>query len=97
MNYKAQYVCELCVTDELLTLVNNGGMKISSIVGVNIRKTRVGKKMSQEELAFEAGIARAYLSKIENGRQNPSLILLDQIAAALDVKITALFAGYKGN
>ena len=52
--------------------------------------------LSQEELAFRAEIDRSYLSEIENGYKNLSVTMLDQIAVALGVKITSLFAGYKG-
>ena len=72
-------------------------MDICSAVGANIRKLRSSKKLSQEELAFSAEIDRSYLSEIECGHKKPSIIVLDQIANALDVKITQLFRGYKGN
>ncbi|MGB4100736.1 MAG: helix-turn-helix transcriptional regulator [Alphaproteobacteria bacterium] len=72
-------------------------MDVCSVVGANIRKLRNGLSLSQEDLAFKAGIDRSYLSEIENGYKNLSLIILDQIATALDVKIIALFAGYKGS
>ena len=71
-------------------------MDICSIIGTNIRKLRNGKKLSQEELAFKAEIDRSYLSEIENGYKNLSVVMLDQIATALGVKITQLFAGYRG-
>ncbi len=66
-------------------------MNICSVVGANVRKLRNGKKLSQEELAFEAGIDRSYLSEIENGYKNVGIVVLDQIATALEVKITMLF------
>ncbi len=70
-------------------------MDLCSIIGTNIRKLRNSKKLSQEELAFKAGIDRSYLSEIENGYKNLGVLTLGQIAGALGVKITALFAGYK--
>lgn len=39
--------------------------------------------MSQEELAFEAGVDRSYLSEIENGYKNVGIAVLEQIAKAL--------------
>jgi transcriptional regulator with XRE-family HTH domain len=69
------------------------GMDICSIIGTNIRKLRNAKKLSQEELAAEAGIDRSYLSEIENGYKNLSVTMLHRLAVALDVKIAALFAG----
>ena len=72
------------------------GMDICSVVGTNIRKLRNSRKLSQEELAFKAEIDRSYLSEIENGYKNLSVLMLEQIATALEVKITTLFQGYSG-
>lgn len=72
-------------------------MNICGIIGANIRKIRRGKKLSQDELSYEAGINRGHLSLIENGRVNPTILHLDQIATALGVPIAALLKGYKGN
>ena len=69
-------------------------MDICSIIGINIRKLRNSRKLSQEELAFEAGIDRSYLSEIENGYKNLSVTVLAQIATALKVDINELFKGY---
>lgn len=70
-------------------------MRLCAQVGKNIQKARKSQGLSQDSLAVKAGIDRSYLSEIENGRVNVSLIILDQIAVALDTKITALFDGYK--
>jgi transcriptional regulator with XRE-family HTH domain len=72
-------------------------MNICSVVATNIRKLRASKKLSQDELAADAGVDRSYISEIESGYKNPSILVLDRIATALDVKITALFSGYKSN
>jgi transcriptional regulator with XRE-family HTH domain len=70
-------------------------MDLFSVIGLNIRKLRTAKKPSQEELAFRAEINRSYLSEIENGHKNLSLMVLDQIAAALKVDLRDLLKGYK--
>jgi len=57
---------------------------------------RNSQKLSQEELAFRADIYRSYLSEIENGYKNLSVVVLEQIANALQVNICDLFVGYKG-
>jgi transcriptional regulator with XRE-family HTH domain len=72
-------------------------MNLCKTLGNNIRKLRVARKLSQDELAHRAGVERGYLSRIENGQRNPSVMVLGQIAAGLNVKITALFAGYKND
>jgi transcriptional regulator with XRE-family HTH domain len=68
-------------------------MDICSLVGTNIRKARNSKKLSQEELAFKVGMDRSYLSEIENGHKNLSIVMLEQIAVALNVKIAILVSG----
>lgn len=70
-------------------------MDLCSVIGSNIRKLRTAKGLSQEELAFRAEIDRSYLSEIENGHKNMSVMVLDQIAAALEVDLRELFEGYK--
>ncbi len=68
-----------------------------SVIAKNVRKLRAKKGLTQEELAFQAEIDRSYLSEIESGNKNISVIMLDRIASALEVKIVALFKGYKNN
>ena len=75
----------------MLVKSHNLGMDICSVIGTNIRKLRNGKKWSQEQLAAEAGIDRSYLSEIENGQKNLSVIMLHQIAVALGAKMASLF------
>jgi transcriptional regulator with XRE-family HTH domain len=70
-------------------------MKLCTLVGTNIRKRRADSGLSQEELAYRAGIDRSYLSEIENGHKSVGVVVLDDIAAALEVEITDLFKGYR--
>lgn len=64
---------------------------ILSIVGNNIRKTRISQKMSQNQLAYEAGITREFINKIETGKYNISIKNLEKIALILEVDIKDLF------
>ena len=43
------------------------------------------RKLSQNELAFAAGISRAGLSKIETGKVSPNIDTLEKIANALNI------------
>ncbi len=54
-------------------------------LGENLRKLRLKKNMSQGNLAIILNVNRAYISKIENGRMNPTLSTLEKIAKALGV------------
>jgi transcriptional regulator with XRE-family HTH domain len=64
-----------------------------AIVGKNIRRLRVQKGLTQEELAFEAEIDLTYVGGIERGRRNPSLMVLVRIAKALGVQLPRLLEG----
>lgn len=54
-------------------------------VGHNIRRLRKGQELSQEQLSFRAGINRAYLSTVENGKRNISIENIFAVADALAV------------
>lgn len=53
--------------------------------GEKMRQIRKRKKISQEDLAFKAGLHRTYISDIERGARNLSLINIEKIATALGV------------
>jgi len=61
-------------------------------VAWNIRRLRVERGVSQEAFAVDAGIDRTYVSRLERGMENPTVAVLEGIAAALGVEIEALFA-----
>jgi transcriptional regulator with XRE-family HTH domain len=63
---------------------------IRGTLGRNVRVLRRGKKLSQEQLAFEAEIDRTYVSQIERGVINPSLLILWKIANVLAVDVVTL-------
>ncbi len=65
--------------------------EINKKVGLNIRKYREKKGWSQEQLAFEADLHRAYIGQIERGEKNIGLINLEKIAKALNVGLNDLF------
>lgn len=61
-----------------------------AILAWNLRKLRTERGLSQERLAADAGVDRAYLGGIERQVENPSVDALDKIASALLVDIGAL-------
>lgn len=65
---------------------------ILKTIGLNIRKIRILKGLSQSQLAFEASLTREYINKVEAGTNNISILKLEQIALVLDVQITTFFA-----
>jgi transcriptional regulator with XRE-family HTH domain len=62
------------------------------ILGKNVRRLRKQKKLTQEQLAFEAEIGLTYVGGIERGKRNPSLLVMVRIAKALGVHPTKLLA-----
>tara|TARA_R110002124_G_scaffold238531_1_gene403785 strand:- start:9969 stop:10190 length:222 start_codon:yes stop_codon:yes gene_type:complete len=58
-------------------------MDVVSQLGRNVRTIRLEAGLSQEELAFRAGLKRSYLSDLERGTRNPSVRALGRIADAL--------------
>jgi len=60
--------------------------------GEKVRKLRLARNLSQEELAFKTGVHRTYLGGIERGERNPSLKNISAIAKALDVTLAELFS-----
>lgn len=63
------------------------------IVRKNIKKYRLEKKYSQQNLADVAGITRQYITDIENPNRNKhvTIAILGRIADALQVDITKFF------
>jgi transcriptional regulator with XRE-family HTH domain len=64
---------------------------IKKIVGLQVKRLRVEAQMSQESLAEQCDIFRTYLSRIENGKANPSITVVAALASALKVSVTELF------
>lgn len=58
---------------------------IATQFGAILRDLRTTKGLSQEELAFRAGMSVPYLSELERGRSVPSLAMVVDLARALDV------------
>jgi transcriptional regulator with XRE-family HTH domain len=59
---------------------------IRTRLGRNQRRLREEKGWSQEVFAFEAKIHRTYVSDIERGARNPTIMVIEKLAAALEVK-----------
>jgi transcriptional regulator with XRE-family HTH domain len=60
-------------------------MDWNGIVAANVRRLRVERKLTQEQLAHDAEIDLTYLGGIERGRRNPSVCVIGRLAAALQV------------
>lgn len=55
------------------------------LVGRNVARLRRAKGLSQEELAERSGFSQQYLSGLERGQRNPTVVTLHELARALGV------------
>jgi transcriptional regulator with XRE-family HTH domain len=60
-------------------------MDMRALVGRNVRKFRVERGMTQEEFAVVAGVGQNYLSDLERGKRNPTVLTLWALSQALGV------------
>ena len=70
-------------------------MDIRKLVGENVRHLRQEKGWSQEDLAFEAKLHRTYISQIERGVINPSVVVIEKLAITLGVRPGVLLANWQ--
>lgn len=65
-------------------------MDVRRTIGVNVRRYRLARDLSQEAVAERMGVDRAYVSALELGRRNPTVITLWQVSIALGVSLAEL-------
>ena len=66
-------------------------MKITEKFGKRIKEIRNELGISQDDLSFNANLHRTYISSIELGKRNVSLINIEKLAKALDCEIIDFF------
>lgn len=67
-------------------------MTLAETFGRNVRSVRLAKALTIEALATDVEVSYSYLGQIERGSRNPSLALVERIAASLDVDPVALLS-----
>ncbi len=65
-------------------------------LGEAVRAAREARGLSQEDLGFEADLDRTYVSGVERGVRNPTVVTILALAKALKVKPSRLVTGAEG-
>jgi transcriptional regulator with XRE-family HTH domain len=64
---------------------------VRRLVGGNVKRLRIAAGITQAELADLVGVDRAYISGLEQGNRNATIVSLWHVAQALDAPIRSLF------
>lgn len=72
-------------------------MNARKLVAYNLRRLRVAQQLSQEALAADADVDRAYVSRLERGLENPTVNVLEKLSIALTVDISEFFRSTRAN
>ena len=65
-------------------------MDMRKLVGRNVKRIRQEKGLTQEQLADLSGFSQQYISGLEQGRRNPTVVSLYELAMALGVSYIEL-------
>ncbi|MGJ4891197.1 helix-turn-helix domain-containing protein [Bradyrhizobium sp. HKCCYLRH3099] len=60
-------------------------MDMRRLVGRNVLRIRKNKEMTQEKLAEISGFSQQYISGLEKGQRNPTVVTIYELSIALDV------------
>lgn len=72
-------------------------MDMRRIVGENVRRARLAAGLTQEQLAERSGFSQQYLSGLEQGKRNPTIVSIYELANALGVShVELVSAGPEG-
>jgi len=70
-------------------------MDIRARIGWNLKRLRKARDITQEDFANDSGFDRGYISGVERGVRNPSVLVLARIASALEADVSELFDARK--
>ena len=72
-------------------------MDMRKLVGRNVRRVRERIGLTQEKLSEISGFSQQYISGLEQGRRNPTIVTLYELSQALGVSHIELMRGHKGD
>lgn len=71
-------------------------MDMRALVGSNVKRLRLQRGWTQEEFAARCGFSQQYLSDLERGRRNPTIVSVYELAQALGVSHVELVTPHEG-
>lgn len=71
-------------------------MDMRKLVGRNVRRVRERNRLTQEQLSEISGFSQQYISGLEQGKRNPTIVTLYELAQALGVSHMDLVRPHKG-
>lgn len=74
----------------LMSMVQTKAKDIGQIFGKVLQRRRLEKDISQEDLAFQAGVDRTFISRLERGIRQPTITTLISIGQALGISAATL-------
>jgi transcriptional regulator with XRE-family HTH domain len=72
-------------------------MDMRKLVGRNVKRLRQKKGLTQEQFAEVSGFSQQYISSLERGQRNPTVVTLYELAMALGVSHVDLVRPPRGN
>ena len=72
------------------------GISLRDVLAANLRRLRAAKGLSQESLAYLAGLHRTYIGSIERSERNVSIDNIERLARALGVEANELITNGGG-
>ncbi|WP_292053248.1 MULTISPECIES: helix-turn-helix domain-containing protein [unclassified Brevundimonas] len=67
-------------------------MDVCQKLGLRVQQLRQAKGWSQDEFAHRANLHRTYVSGVERGIRNPTISVLEKLAAGLEITLSELVA-----
>lgn len=66
-------------------------MDVRLLVGLNFKRLRVARGLTQEEAAALTGVSQQYISGLEQGRRNPTVLTLHELTGPLNARPIDMF------
>lgn len=80
----------MCQVPIIIVIMNKESGSINKKICLKVKFERLKKGLSQEELAFEAGLNRNTIGKIERGEVSPTIETLEKLADAFEIDFLEL-------